>query len=74
MKNFCFNLGVVIGTLAVHLVVMCLEAWAVQLLWNWVAVDLFNAPTLSFWVAYGLCLLCGLLFRPFPQCKMKFKK
>lgn len=43
--------------------VMCLKGWLVMLLWNWVAVDLFGAPVLSFWVAFGLCWLCSLLFK-----------
>ncbi len=43
--------------------VMCLQAWLVMLLWNWVAVGLFGAPVLSFWVAFGLYWLCSLLFK-----------
>ena len=41
----------------------CLQAWLVMLLWNWVAVGLFGAPVLSFWIAFGLRWLCGLLFK-----------
>lgn len=51
-----FAMGVCFG-------IMCLHAWLVMLLWNWVAVTLFNAPVLTFWVAFGLRWLCGLLFR-----------
>ena len=43
--------------------VMCLQAWLVMLLWNWVAVELFGAPVLGFWVAFGLRWLCSLLFK-----------
>ena len=50
-----FAVGVCFG-------IMCLQAWLVMLLWNWVAVALFNAPVLTFWVAFGLRMLCSLLF------------
>jgi hypothetical protein len=43
--------------------VMCLKSWIVMLLWNWIAVGLFGAPVLTFWVAFGLRLLCSLLFK-----------
>ena len=49
-------LGVVFG-------VMCLQTWVVMLLWNWVAVSLFGLPAIGFWMAFGLRLLCSLLFK-----------
>ena len=55
--------GVVVGCLAIVFGLSCLQAWLVMLLWNWVAVSLFGAPTLSFWVSFGLCWLCSLLFK-----------
>lgn len=57
------TIGIVIGTLALSFGVMCLQAWLVMLLWNWVAVDLFGAPVLGFWMAFGLRWLCSLLFK-----------
>lgn len=56
-------IGIVIGAIAWIFGVMCLQTWLVMLLWNWVAVDLFGAPVLSFWVAFGLRWLCSLLFK-----------
>lgn len=55
--------GVVVGCLAIAFGFLCLQAWLVMLLWNWVAVSLFGAPTLSFWISFGLCWLCDLLFK-----------
>lgn len=49
--------------IALAIVIMFLQAWAAMFLWNWVVVDLFNTPVLSFWVAFGLRLLCSLLFK-----------
>ena len=56
-------IGIVIGALALSFGVMCFQAWLVMLLWNWVAVDLFGAPVLGFWMAFGLRWLCSLLFK-----------
>ena len=54
-------IGIIIGAIALWFGAICLQAWLVMLLWNWVAVDLFGAPVLSFWVAFGLRWLCSLL-------------
>ena len=42
---------------------LCLRAWILMLLWNWIAVSLFNAPVLNIWLALGLSLLCSMLFK-----------
>ena len=42
---------------------LCLEAWLVMLLWNAVIPLLWaTAPTLGFWAAMGLIILCHILF------------
>ena len=56
-------IAVVIFAIAWTFGLMCLQSWVVMLLWNWVAVGLFGAPALSFWVAFGLRWLCSLLFK-----------
>lgn len=56
-------IAVVIFAIAWTFGLMCLQSWIVMLLWNWVAVGLFGAPALSFWVAFGLRWLCSLLFK-----------
>jgi hypothetical protein len=57
------TIGIVLLCLALVFGSMCLQAWLVMLLWNWVAVELFGLPAISFWLAFGLRWLCGLLFR-----------
>lgn len=43
--------------------ILCLEALLVMLLWNAVIPLLWaTAPTLGFWAAMGLILLCNILF------------
>jgi hypothetical protein len=34
-----------------------------QLLWNWLMPTIFNLPMVTFWQAFGLNLLAGILFR-----------
>lgn len=39
-----------------------LEAWVVQLLWNWL-VPIFwtTAPILTYWQAFGVCILLSIV-------------
>lgn len=44
--------------------VMAFEAWILMLLWNAVIVSLWaSAPSLTFWLAFGLILICNILFK-----------
>ena len=56
-------IAIVIGFLGAAFGLMCLQAWMVMILWNWVAVTLFNVPTLTFWLSFGLIWLCQLMFK-----------
>jgi hypothetical protein len=47
---------------AVAIVVGFYTTFVVQSLWNWFAVPSLNAPTVSYWTAYGLVLLIRLVF------------
>jgi hypothetical protein len=40
-----------------------LFALPLQLLWNWLMPTIFNLPMVTFWEAFGLNLLAGILFR-----------
>lgn len=51
----------IIGFVGVAFGLWCLQAWLVMLLWNWVAVSLFGAPVLTFWLSFGLVWLFHLL-------------
>ncbi len=43
---------------------LCLDAWVVMLLWNWVVPVLWiDAPILTFWTSMGLNVLCTLLIK-----------
>ena len=40
---------------------VCLETWVYMLLWNWIAVSLFSAPVLTFWVSFGMLALLNII-------------
>lgn len=55
------GLAFLVGLLV--LIIGMLYALPVMWLWNWVAVSKFGFATLTFWEAWGLCALTGLLFK-----------
>ena len=59
-------IGCIVLALAIAFGVYCLEGWILMLLWNWLAVSLFGAKALGYWVCVGICaaihFLKGLLF------------
>ena len=50
-----------LSIIAIFVAVWGLETWAVMALWNWVAVAMFGAPEITFWMAAGAMLLLNLL-------------
>jgi hypothetical protein len=54
---------VVIGFAVLGLGALALFGWAVMLLWNWVVPETFGLKPLSYWKAWGLFLLCSILFK-----------
>ena len=64
---------IVVGV-AIVFVFAVLVAFPVMWLWNWVIPDIFGLPTITFWQAFGLNLLCGLFFRGVGNIKKKDDK
>lgn len=62
---------IALGILALVAVIALLLAWPVMLLWNAVVPDIFGLPTVTFWQALGLNLLCGFMFRSGGEVKIK---
>lgn len=50
-----------LGILAIFLATLSLETWIIMALWNWLAVSLFGAPEITFWMAAGIMLVIDLL-------------
>lgn len=70
MKNIFKDYGVGAGCLICLLVLVLLiglaafEAWIVMLLWNNVLCAIFTSvPTIGFWLAWGVMILCNMLFK-----------
>lgn len=49
---------IILGAIAL----LCATPVLVMWLWNWIAVDMFNAPVIGFWQACGIYWLSNLLF------------
>lgn len=60
MSNIITSGCIVIMVILV--VLSFLEAWIVQLLWNWL-VPIFwtTAPILTYWQAFGACILLSII-------------
>jgi hypothetical protein len=60
MKNNIEQVLTLIGLIVLAAILFTLP---LQLLWNWLMPHLFNLPELTFWQAFGLNMLAGILFR-----------
>ena len=77
MGNKVVNLyeecGCLLGTIALILIVVlalaivfgvfCFEGWIFMLLWNWLAVELFGANILGYWVCVGIVFALNFVGR-----------
>src|SRR2546422_5297798 len=55
--------GLKIGVIAITAVVVF--GFVVMSLWNWLAPAVFGARTINFWQAFGIVVLCKILFGGF---------
>jgi len=44
-------------------IILLAVPWALMLLWNAVIPGMFGLPTLGYWSAMGLYLVCNILFK-----------
>jgi hypothetical protein len=52
----------IFGFLIIAIVALLL-AWVTMVLWNWLMPDIFGLKLITFWQAFGLNLLTGVLFK-----------
>lgn len=51
-----------IVVMVILVILSFLEAWVVQLLWNWLASIFWaTAPILTYWQAFGVCILLSII-------------
>ena len=56
-------IGIGFGILGIGLAF--LFGWIVMLLWNWLMPDIFGLKRVTYWQAWGLLILCCILFKDF---------
>jgi len=56
-------IGIGFGILGIGLAF--LFGWVVMLLWNWLMPDIFGLKRVTYWQAWGLLILCCILFKDF---------
>jgi len=52
----------ILGYLVLVVAVLAIIPLVVMLLWNWLMPYLFGVPTVDFWKALGILVLCSCLF------------
>ncbi len=55
--------GIGFGIVGIGFVFLC--GLVVMLLWNWLMPDIFGLKRLNYWQAWGLLILCTILFKGF---------
>ena len=70
MYNNDSNGGICLIVAVILIVLSFLEALIVQLLWNWL-IPIFwsTAPILTYWQAFGVCILLSIIGSAFRSSK-----
>ena len=75
-ENYSFGVALLMSILVLVIAaglvfgILCFEAWILMLLWNAVIPSLWvGAPSLTFWLAFGLLLICNILFKSVNRSK-----
>ena len=63
MNTFLAFIVAFFGIIAIAAALGLLIALPVMWLWNWLAPELFHGPMIGYWQAYGIYLLCAILFK-----------
>lgn len=62
MKNLISRVLIIISALAMYTFVSVILSIPVLLLWNWLMPTIFGITKITLGQAWGISLLCGLLF------------
>jgi predicted membrane protein len=63
-ETFGASIIAIFLVLGIVFIASLIFALPVMLLWNWLMPAIFGLVKISFWQAWGLSFLSGLLFRP----------
>ena len=62
-KNYEYGCLIFLATLVVLLLFGFIYSAIIMWIWNAVVVALFGLPFISYWQAFGLYILCNILFK-----------
>lgn len=62
MKNLITKVLIIVSALAMYAFVSVVLSIPVLLLWNWLVPTIFGITKITLGQAWGISLLCGLLF------------
>lgn len=65
MEDFLKAIGLIFVAVFIILFFSFIFAWLVMLLWNWLIPVIFGLKVITFWQAFGLNLLSGLLLKSY---------
>jgi Ca2+/H+ antiporter, TMEM165/GDT1 family len=65
MEDFLKAIGLIFVAVFIVLFFSFIFAWFIMLLWNWLIPVIFGLKVITFWQAFGLSLLSGLLFKSY---------
>ena len=60
LKKLAIGIVVVIGTIAIVSIVSAIPTY---FLWNWLMPEIFAIKVITFWQAWGINFLAGVLFK-----------
>lgn len=63
MEKVLLVTSTILLIISIYTVAGLLIAVPVMVLWNWVIPDVLHLPAIGYWQAYGLTLLCTILFQ-----------
>lgn len=63
MKDVYESICVVLGSILFVIVLCFISAWVVSMCWNYIMPYLFGLPTITYWQAFVIQILCGCLFK-----------
>jgi len=67
METFLKLLGLAMIAFVAIVIIALLLGFPVRWLWNWLMPSIFGLAKISFWKAFGVNILCGILFRSSPK-------
>ena len=64
MKKFFEAIGIMAFFVAAYAIISVIAAVFVWLLWNWLMPAIFELPEITIFQAWGMMMLCSILFKP----------